>query len=48
MEKEKVPITYVLAKYSEEIKSAFNILYSIYGTFAFVIIYKILKHRPKM
>jgi len=48
MEKEEVPMTYLLAKYSKEINLAFNILYSIYGTFAFVIIYKILKHRPKI
>lgn len=44
----KVPMTYVLAKYSKEINSAFYILYSIYGTFAFIIIYKILNQKPKI
>ena len=45
---DNVPMTYVLSKYSKQINSIFNILYSIYGSFAFIILYKILKQRPKI
>ena len=48
MKDDKVPMTYALAKISHDANICFNILYTIFGAFAYVLIYKILKLKPKL
>ena len=46
--KKEVPMSYVLSGLSHDVSLIFELLYRLYGTFAFVLIYKMLKNRPKI
>ena len=47
MDTERVPMTYAIAKISHEASLVFELLYLIYGTAAYIFIYKILRQRQK-
>lgn len=47
MKDDNVPISYLISRISYQSEYIFKILYSIFGSFAFILILKLLKYKRK-